>query len=77
MDRGFYIVVNATRGPSAQPMKHTTFAGAQNEARRIAAKEPDSKVYVFRSLGYAIKREADWRDHVRPPDPLDEDDIPF
>lgn len=60
-NESFYIVINATRGPSAQPVRHQHFEDAQKEARRIAVMEPGAKVHVFQSLGYAVKHDAEWR----------------
>ena len=76
MNQSFFIVVNARTGPSRHPYKHATFPDAQREAERIAALSPGDKVFVLQAVGFAIHRQADWRD-LDPPQDIAFDGIPF
>lgn len=76
MNAGFFIVVNARTGPSRHPYKHVSLGEAQREAERIAALSPGDKVFVLQAVGFAIHRQADWRD-LDPPIVNLDDEIPF
>lgn len=55
-----YIVVNAQNGPSQRPHVHVSLIGAQKEAARLAAMNPNVKFYIMQAIGFMTNKTANW-----------------
>lgn len=73
--QGFWLVWNPQ---GRQPMyRHSTYASAVAEARRLAGNNPGHEFYVLGCLGRAVKVEVEYKEISSLPDQFDEDELPF